>query len=216
MLKTRTYDRLKRMILDGRLRPGQKLAERELGAQLKVSRTPVREAMSRLVQEGLVESRPRRGHFVRAIDAAAVADLYDLREALERYAVKLALKRRTPSDLAALDRLARSLRRFAGDAVQSEAEIREAQGVHELLVRAAHDGFLEAMLTQLYNRLQLFVWIDALYEDEAPKTRAEHAAIIAAFKAGDEAKLLKLLGAHLRQSKANVLRALRTRPSLTG
>jgi DNA-binding GntR family transcriptional regulator len=49
MLKTRTYERLKRMILDGHLRPGQKLAERELGARLKVSRTPVREAMSRLV-----------------------------------------------------------------------------------------------------------------------------------------------------------------------
>ena len=55
-LKNRAYDSLKQMILSGRLRPGQKLAERELTEELKVSRTPIREALSRLVQEGLVIS----------------------------------------------------------------------------------------------------------------------------------------------------------------
>ena len=103
MLKERTYGAVKRMILAGTLRPGEKLAERELSRRLKVSRTPLREALSRLVQEGLVENRPRRGHYVRAIDAKSVADLYDLREVLEKHAVRLAARRLTDADIAELE-----------------------------------------------------------------------------------------------------------------
>ena len=60
-LKLRVYEGIKQLILSGKLRPGQKLAERDLGERLKVSRTPIREALGRLVQDGLVESRPQRG-----------------------------------------------------------------------------------------------------------------------------------------------------------
>src|ERR1700687_1858399 len=89
-LKLRVYEGIKQLILSGKLRPGQKLAERDLGERLKVSRTPIREALGRLVQDGLVESRPQRGHFVREVDAKTVEDLYDLREMLEKHAIRLA------------------------------------------------------------------------------------------------------------------------------
>ena len=88
------------MILAGKLRPGEKLAERDLGASLKVSRTPIREALGRLVQDGLVEYRPQRGHFVRAIDMRSVEDLYSLREMLEVYAIRLAMSRMQRTDFA--------------------------------------------------------------------------------------------------------------------
>jgi DNA-binding transcriptional regulator YhcF (GntR family) len=116
MLKERTYVAVKRMILAGTLRPGEKLAERDLSRWLKVSHTPLREALSRLVQEGLVENRPRRGHYVRAIDAKSVADLYDLRAVLEKHAVRLAARRFTDADMAALDRLRRP-RKYDRDAI---------------------------------------------------------------------------------------------------
>lgn len=74
-LKTRAYRELKAMILDGRLRSGQKLGERELAAALDVSRTPVREALNLLAQEGLVGARPQRGHVVAAADARTAEDL---------------------------------------------------------------------------------------------------------------------------------------------
>ena len=74
---------------------------------------------------------------------------------------------------------------------------------------------LTAMLATLYDRLQMFVWIDAIYADEAALTRREHEAIIDAAKARDGKLLLRLMEQHLRRSKGNVLRALRARPSLT-
>ena len=207
-LKTRTYRELKAMILDGRLRPGQKLAERDLGAALKVSRTPVREALNLLAQEGLVQARPQRGHVVSAADAKTAEDLYDLREVLELEAIRLAMRRMDASDLAAFEKLARRLARYDGKPTQSEAELREAQTLHELIARASRNELLLEMLTRLWDRLQLFVWIDSL-TDEAATTRAEHAEIIAAIRAGDETQVVSRMAQHLRRSKANVLQALK-------
>lgn len=214
MLKERTYGAVKRMILSGTLRPGAKLQERDLSRRLKVSRTPLREALSRLVQEGLVENRPRRGHYVRAIDAKSVEDLYDLREMLEKHAIRLAARRLTDDDIAALERLRQTLRKYGRDSIQGEAEQRDGLRLHEIIVRAARNEFLLETLTKLYDRLQMFVWIDAIYEDEAALTRREHEAIIDAAQARDEKRLLRLMEQHLRRSKGNVLRALRARPSL--
>jgi DNA-binding GntR family transcriptional regulator len=214
MLKERTYAAVKRMILSGALRPGEKLQERDLSRRLKVSRTPLREALSRLVQEGLVENRPRRGHYVRAIDAKSVEDLYDLREVLEKHAIRLAARRLTDDDIATLERLRRTLRKYGRDPIEGEAEQRDGLRLHEIIVRAARNEFLLETLTKLYDRLQMFVWIDAIYADEAALTRREHEAIIDAAQARDEKLLLRLMEQHLRRSKGNVLRALRARPSL--
>jgi DNA-binding GntR family transcriptional regulator len=214
MLKERTYGQIKRMILAGTLRPGEKLAERDLSRRLKVSRTPLREALSRLVQEGLVENRPRRGHYVKSVDAKEVEDLYDLREVLEKHAIRLAVHRLTDTDIVELEQLRRTLRRYARDPVQGEAEQRDGLRLHELIVRAARSDLLVEMLVKLYDRLRMFVWIDAIYADEASVTRREHEDIIDAAKARDEKLLLRLMQQHLRRSKDNVLRALRARPSL--
>lgn len=203
------------MILSGRLKPGQRVGERDLGALLKVSRTPIREALGRLVQDGLVESRPQRGHFVQAIDGKVVEDLYELREVLELHAIKLAVRRATAEDFAELDSLAEILRKYDRDETQGEAELRDAQILHELIGRAARSQPLLEMLKRVYDRLQMFIWIDALYADEAALTRREHREIIAAFKARDERKLTKLAREHLRRSKANVLRVLKARPTLS-
>ena len=138
-LKLRVYEGIKQLILSGKLRPGQKLAERDLGERLKVSRTPIREALTRLVQDGLVESRPQRGHFVREVDAKTVEDLYDLREMLEKHAIRLAMRRLSEADLAELERLGRQLRRFDGDELQGEEELREGQRIHEIIARASRN-----------------------------------------------------------------------------
>ena len=80
------YRSLKELILSGRLRPGNRLVHQELGDRLAVSRTPVREALERLYQEGYAGRRPRRGYFVAEFDATNIRDLYGTREALEIFA----------------------------------------------------------------------------------------------------------------------------------
>ena len=101
----RVYDHLRAEILAGGLQPGAELAEVALSEQLGVSRGPIREAIGRLASEGLVTVRPRRGAVVRSLSKEEFVELYQVREALELMAVKLAVPRLRPEDIAALQGL---------------------------------------------------------------------------------------------------------------
>ena len=213
-LREQTCESVKELILAGQLRPGERLHERDLTARLGVSRTPVREALTQLTREGLVAHRPQRGFLVESHSAEAVSDLYVLRGVLEGHAIRLALTRAQGSDMANLHRLAQRLAHYDKEKMQSAEELREGQRVHELIARAAHDRFLLDTLMRLYDRLQLFIWIDALYEDDAHLTRREHQDLIEAFTARDRARTIRLADAHLKRSRDNVMRALHARPGL--
>src|SRR3954465_2999259 len=95
----RVYDHLRSEILAGHLEPGTELAEVALSEQLGVSRGPLREAIGRLAAEGLVTVRPRRGAVVRSLSKEEFVELYQVREALELMAVRLAVPRLTADDL---------------------------------------------------------------------------------------------------------------------
>ena len=101
----RVYDHLRAEILAGRLEPGAELAEVALAEQLGVSRGPIREAIGRLASEGLVTVRPRRGAVVSSLSKEEFLELYQVREALELMAVKLAVPKLQRDDIAALEEL---------------------------------------------------------------------------------------------------------------
>src|SRR5262245_58457546 len=85
-LKESVYESLKRMVQTGELRPGSRLTELDLAARLKVSRTPLREALNRLERDGLVTNKPRHGYFVTVFDLKALEDAFDVRELLDAHA----------------------------------------------------------------------------------------------------------------------------------
>ena len=87
-LSARVYNQIKRLILCNEIMPGQKLHHQELSERLGVSRTPVREALTRLVQEGYVSFLPNRGFTCKEIRIQEAEELYELREALEAFAVE--------------------------------------------------------------------------------------------------------------------------------
>ncbi|HSN06548.1 MAG TPA: GntR family transcriptional regulator [Candidatus Angelobacter sp.] len=105
------YDELRRAIVEGRIRPNERLIEAELAERLDVSRTPIRESMQRLAADGLVISR-RRGWVVREHSPQEIQDIYEVRAALEGYAARLAAQR------------------------ASDEQIREIQRIHETYVEA--------------------------------------------------------------------------------
>src|SRR5438128_8801086 len=107
----RAYDHLREEIIAGHLEPGAELAEVALSEQLGVSRGPVREALGRLASEGLVTVRPRRGAVVRSLSAEEFLELYQVREALEVMAVKLAVPRLHAEDFAELQGLIETMAR---------------------------------------------------------------------------------------------------------
>lgn len=89
-LSTRAYEVIKRKIVNGEITPGTKLQEDRLAEELGISRTPIREALSRLAQEGLVEIIPRRGTYVVEFSLFDIVHLLEIREALEGMAARLA------------------------------------------------------------------------------------------------------------------------------
>lgn len=98
-LPLQAYEIIKGWIVNQDLAPGMKLQEDALADRLGVSRTPFREALSRLAQEGLVTMVPRRGTFVVDLTQEDIVDLYEAREAIEGMAAHLAARRRTPDHL---------------------------------------------------------------------------------------------------------------------
>src|ERR671935_2862006 len=98
----RVHERLREQIFSGELEPGAELAEVALSEQLGVSRGPVREALGRLASEGLVTVRPRRGAVVRSLSAEEFLEAYQVREALEVMAVRLAMPKLTAEHVSAL------------------------------------------------------------------------------------------------------------------
>jgi DNA-binding GntR family transcriptional regulator len=216
VLRRQVYDELKKLILSGALRPGERLHERDLTKQLGVSRTPLREALNQLASDGLVVNRPQRGHFVQAYDAKTVDDLYGLRALLEGHAIELAMERIKAEDKKEFAKLKTLLKRYNGRKEQSSDEIRDSFLVHDLIARVARDQFLHETLTRLYERLQLFVWLDAIYEDDVSLTRKEHFELIDLILSGDKRRAIKHVEEHVRRSHDNVRRALLKRPSLAG
>ena len=147
LLRDDVYTRLRDAIVDGTLTPGERLRDQQVAAWLGVSRTPVREALLRLGQAGLVTAAPGRSTTVATLDARAIRDAQAVVASMHRLAVELAVDRLGASEIAAMRRanmrFAEALR--GGDA---EAAIAADDEFHAVAVRAAANGALETVLEQ--------------------------------------------------------------------
>jgi len=214
VLSEKVFGRLKELVLANHFRPGERLLDRDLARLLGVSRTPVREALVRLHQDGLLESREGRGSFVIDVqDTHHLADLYDLREVLEVHAVRLAAQRARPEDLGELRELLATLEAYRDDPAKRGEEIKLGLGVHEIIARASGNGFLHETLSRLLNRMRFFIWIETLYEDAETEeeTRREHAAFLTLLteRRVDEAE--EVMRAHLRKARDHIVRIAQLR-----
>lgn len=207
------YTRLKDMILSNHLKPGQKLLDRDLAEELGVSRTPVREALRLLEQEGLVGNRSGKGYFVADMDSKHIGELYDLREILEAQAIRLAAERATSSQLEELAGVLATLETFRDNPAKRGEEIKIGLRIHEIIARASGNAFLHETLIRLLDRMQFFIWMEMLNEDPetADLTRREHTALLALIreKRVDEAEAL--VRTHIRAAKEHILKVVKAR-----
>lgn len=213
-LSEKVLDRLKELVLANHIRPGERLLDRDLAKLLGVSRTPVREALVRLHQDGLLETRDGRGYFVIDIqDARQIGDLYDLRETLEVQAVHLAAQRASVEDLAELEELLATLESFRDDPQKRREEVTQGLRVHEIIARASGNGFLHETITRLLNRMRFFIWIETLYEnvEEAEDTRREHGALLTLLREHRAEEAEAIVRAHLRKARDHIVRIVQLR-----
>jgi DNA-binding GntR family transcriptional regulator len=182
-LADQVYDVLRGRILARSLRPGDRLSVPVLAAELELSRSPVREAVQRLVVEGLAEEEFHRGARVAAVDAEDLADVFAVRGALEGLAAALAAE----SDTATLVAVLRASITAHTDAIRNDDEqamIAADQAFHQALLEAADNRHLDRALGSLLGRAQVAMMSGDLCRLPR-KAVAEHKAILAAIREGD-------------------------------
>jgi DNA-binding GntR family transcriptional regulator len=204
-------DRIRTAIMRGTFPPGTQLGEVELAAKLGVSRGPLREAMQRLVAEGLLRSERHRGLFVRDLDAADVRDIYHARASVERAAGLLLLD---GDRTAAADRLGAALAVMeaavaAGDPV---AIADSDHAFHSELVAASGSPRLRRMADALLVETRMCL---AALQQTAPPADgllAEHRELCEAVRSGDRDRLTVLLEAHMSDAVDRILAPVAVAP----
>jgi len=188
--------RLRREILSGRTDPGERLVEEQLTRRLGISRAPLREALRRLAEQGLVEHVPRRGVRVATLSDRDVQELYDVRDLLERHAIAAALPLGRDADLAglraALDQMREATK--AADRLQiAEAHRR----FHVAVVALAGNRQLTAMYESILVKLQLYMARNLSREAEVAQPQDgvhRHERLLAAAVGDPDAMLAELAG----------------------
>jgi len=189
------FNRLSREILSGRTDPGERLVEEQLTRRLGISRAPLREALRLLAQQGLVEHIPRRGVRVATLSDEDVRELYEVRDVLERHAVR---SRPPGADLTGL---------HAALAVMSKAtetgdrlSIADAhRQFHVAVVALGGNRQLTAVYESVLVRIQLYMAVNLRREAEVADAADgvhRHARLMAAVERGDPAEVLAELSGH--------------------
>ncbi|MFF4523919.1 GntR family transcriptional regulator [Streptomyces bluensis] len=202
-VRERVLANLRQEIIAGRLRPGDRLVERELADRFGVSRVPVREAIRALVGEGFVHFETPRRTVVRRLTANDVQELFELREALEVYAAGLAAARATPEDLAEVQELL-DLAAAATESGDAETITDVNSRLHDRIVAMAGNHLLVASLEPVAGRLR---WMTRRNE-EWPQLLVEHRELYEAIASGDPARARAHALAHVRTNYRSTMRHL--------
>jgi len=199
----RVYEAVKSMAVTYEIRPGERINEAELAHQLHVSRTPLREALNRLVMEGIVAFRPNRGFYIPHLEVGEVFALYEFRCALEAAAVRLACQRATPDDLGEVERFVRSSAAADDDGLGVHF-LRLDEEFHERLARlSGNNEFLRA-LQNVNSRIHFVRWIDIQHGGRA-QTQKEHMKIVRAIRNRDEGKAVELIENHISRRLSQIV-----------
>jgi len=213
-LSSRVYHEIKGLILRNEIMPGQKLQHQELSERLGVSRTPVREALTRLVQEGYVSLLPNRGFICKEIRMQEAEELYDLREALEAYAVEKAIGNLNDE---ALERLRQKIDLYGRDTLKrfTRERLIYDQNIHLEIAEIAGNETLKRTLRQVFERIILKRKTDGLYDQVRGQTaHQEHLKLLGAIERRDAYEAVKIVRAHIREGKRNVLSDLKQKKEI--
>jgi DNA-binding GntR family transcriptional regulator len=208
LMRAEVYADLRAWIIDGTLKPGEKLRDAELAEALGVSRMPVREAFLRLEDEGLVETSANRWTRVAHIDVWQAKRIYPLVIALEGLALSLAAHRLSEAEISKMEEANEQLSRALGEGRAVEASEADRR-FHAVFVEVADNPELASMLDNLKAKLRR---LEVAYFDGcmvADRSVAEHRQMLDALRDGDHARASKVLEANWRGSLERLVAGLR-------
>ena len=204
------YKRIKDAILKHEIIPGQRLSHEELVLRLKISQTPIREALSRLAQEGYVTRLTNRGYRVSEMTVAEVAELFDLRHALESHCLSEAIRKITPDGISALSENIRLYKKaIAADAPLIDRYLINKK-FHMIVAQIAGNRSISRILDDACEKLVLKRRIEGVSHGGFVISR-EHSEVLKAIKRKDVKKTQDIMRIHLDGIKETLLNQIESK-----
>ena len=196
---------IRERIVAGAIRPGERIREEAVAAELGLSRTPIREALRRLENEGFLSHQPHRGVVVRELDHQAVTELYLMREVLESTAAAQAARHASEAEIATLADMLDDEEASTDDGTRS-AHLNKL--FHRALYRGAHNRYLMQMLDGLDVSMSLLGRTTLSLPGRAKLAVGEHRAIVEAIAAHDPVRAEAAARAHIHEAHKARLRVM--------
>lgn len=206
-LRDVVFNTLRRAILKGELKPGERLMEIALAERLGVSRTPIREAMRKLELEGLVVMIPRRGAQVANITEKDLNDVLEVRIALEKMAIEKACQLITEKELEELEKAAKAFEKAIDE--ENVVKLAETDEIfHDIIYNAAGNARLNQVLNNL--REQIYRYRVEYLKDEATRNDLiqEHKMICEALRTRDEKKAIEITFQHIENQRQAIIQTI--------
>lgn len=209
LLRDQAYQEIKERILRCDLMPGASVTVATLAEDLGFGRSPILNAIDRLVSDGLVQTLPRKGIVVSAIGFNELIDIVEVRMINECQAARWAAQKATSSDVSRLEDILEQAGEAAG-AGDVDASVRLDRAFHRMISAIAGNRILEDLLKGLHERSLRFWYVSLRERDHGLRVYKEHRAIVDAIRAGDADAADAALRAHISSFHQNVTtRALR-------
>ena len=205
-LRHLAYDKIKQMVLENRLDFGKKINEKQLSGELALSRTPFREAMIMLEKENLITHAEHGGFLVRRFSLKEIADIFDLREIMEKSQAGLIAQQITDELIEDLAQILGNIKATidAGDAPRA---MYQAMTFHERIIELCGNSGLYHVMRNIYEKLTLVSWRLQKIET-CLESQAEYEEILSALRSRDGEKLETAIGTHISKAKKRVLDAM--------
>ncbi|MFJ8542728.1 GntR family transcriptional regulator [Streptomyces sp. NPDC093586] len=212
LLADQAYEELKGAVLANRLQPGDSLSVPALAAQMGISRSPVREAVQRLIHDGLATHVPHRGAVVATVDVEDVRQLYVVREVMEGLAARLATERLDATKVAELRELLEDHERVVASGENEKLHIEMDMAYHRLIREVAGNAHLTAALDTIQGKAHLA--LHSLWRSpDAPRLALEeHRRIFEAMTAGDTDAAEQAAREHVRRLRIRLSQAIASGP----
>ena len=197
-ISDQAYEVLSEQIIRQKIRPGERLIEEQLAEELGISRTPLRDAITRLAKDGLVDIERRKGASVKSFSIGDVVEVYDIRMAMEGLATRLATPKLACEDLEQLKAL------FAKK--DTRTLIKADTRLHNLIISSCGNKRLVTMLDNLRNLIQVFRVTGYMSRKRSAQATSDHLKILKALKNRDEDAAEQSMRDHIAKTKRDIMK----------
>jgi GntR family transcriptional regulator, rspAB operon transcriptional repressor len=201
-LRSRAYEKIKDRIIYFDLRPGDKIFESEFAKDLKISRTPVREALLMLENEGLVECHDRLGFIVKKLSIKDAREFLSIRRVIETYAIPLIMERISPDEIRSLAKNIEESRKCAREK-DLQSIIRCETEFHKIIYKSTKSGPFFETISGVVDKLQWLRAIGLSAEGAVDDSIDEHQEMLKAIEKKDSKALEKMIQLHIEHASKN-------------